>query len=183
MGGGRDSLSNFRDDCLLTAGEVNIGRRRVKRLHGILKNMPPFPDQSEHDRINPPSALFERHRHLFELGQSINGFKPVGGNTGRLLADSNATISALVADIDAAVDHVHLLFYIWLPDHNGLKVVEALIRASKRGVTCRAMADALGSASMIASTHWIPCAWLAYGSQQVSLLEIRYCVPCMAAST
>jgi cardiolipin synthase len=28
----------------------------------------------------------------------------------------------MVADIDAAKDHVHVLFYIWLPDRNGLKL-------------------------------------------------------------
>ena len=32
----------------------------------------------------------------------------------------------MVTDIDAAKDHVHVLFYIWLPDHNGCKVVDAL---------------------------------------------------------
>ena len=51
-------------------------------------------------------------------------------------------------------DHVHVLFYIWLPDHNGCKVVEALKRAAARGVTCRAMADDLGSRTMIRSEHW-----------------------------
>jgi cardiolipin synthase len=62
--------------------------------------------------------------------------------------------TAMVADIDAAQDHVHLLFYIWLPDNNGCKVVEALKRAAARGVTCRAMADGLGSRIMIHSEHW-----------------------------
>jgi cardiolipin synthase len=138
----------------LLLGEVNIGRRRVARLNEVLKGMPPFPAQSDREGINPPSVLFEKHRHLFELGESINGFKPIGGNTARLLPDSNTTISSMVADIDAALDHVHLLFYIWLPDNNGLKVVEAMVRASERGVTCRAMADALGSAAMIGSIHW-----------------------------
>ena len=88
------------------------------------------------------------------LGHSISGFDPVGGNSARLLADSNATIDAMVADIDAAEDHVHLLFYIWLPDNNGCKVVEALKRAARRGVTCRAMADDLGSRLLIRSEHW-----------------------------
>ena len=60
----------------------------------------------------------------------------------------------MVADIDAATDHVHLLFYIWLPDHNGCKMVDALKRAAARGVTCRAMADDLGSRTMIGSQHW-----------------------------
>ena len=84
----------------------------------------------------------------------MNGFEPVGGNHGRLLPDSNATIESLVADIDAAKDHVHLIFYIWLPDNNGLKVVEALKRAAARKVTCRVMADGLGSRMMIDSEHW-----------------------------
>ena len=49
---------------------------------------------------------------------------------------------------------MHLLFYIWLPDNNGCKVVEALKRAAARGVKCRAMADGLGSRLMIKSAHW-----------------------------
>jgi cardiolipin synthase len=60
----------------------------------------------------------------------------------------------MVADIDAANDHVHLLFYIWLTDTNGCKIVEALKRAAGRGVTCRAMVDDLGSRLMTRSRHW-----------------------------
>ena len=100
------------------------------------------------------AAIPERYRHLFQLGHSISGFLPIGGNTAHLLPNSNAVIDAMVADIDAAKDHVHVLFYIWLPDHNGRKVVEALKRAAGRGVTCRAMADDLGSRTMIRSEHW-----------------------------
>jgi cardiolipin synthase len=133
----------------LLFGEVNIGRRRAKRFREALAKMPPL----EMPR-GPLAANAESYRHLFELGESINGFAPVEGNTARLLPDSNATIDAMVSDIDAAEDHVHLLFYIWLPDHNGLKIVDAVKRATLRGVTCRVMADALGSRTMIASPHW-----------------------------
>src|SRR5271167_4478472 len=69
-------------------------------------------------------------------------------------AELQRQIDAMVADIDSATDHVHVLFYIWLPDHNGSKVVEALKRAAARGVTCRAMADDLGSRTIIRSEHW-----------------------------
>ncbi|HTO46447.1 MAG TPA: PLDc N-terminal domain-containing protein, partial [Burkholderiales bacterium] len=138
----------------LLLGEVNIGRHRVARLHAILDRMPRIPSQTAGDATEIAAAIAERHRHLFQLGHSISGFEPVGGNVARLLPDSNATIEAMVADIDAAEDHVHVLFYIWLPDHNGCKVVEALKRAVARGVTCRAMADDLGSRTMIRSEHW-----------------------------
>jgi cardiolipin synthase len=70
------------------------------------------------------------------------------------MADSNAAIESMITDIDAARDHVHLTFYLWLPDHNGLKMVEALKRAAARKVICRAMADGLGSRILLASEHW-----------------------------
>jgi cardiolipin synthase len=60
----------------------------------------------------------------------------------------------MVADIDAARLHVHLLFYIWLTDNNGCKIVDAVIRAAGRGVKCRVMADGLGSRAMIHSPQW-----------------------------
>ena len=139
----------------LLLGEVNIGRRRVQRLKALLERMPSIPGHAAGAMEEFAAVVPERYRHLFDLGRSINGFRPVGGNTGRLLPNSNATIDAMVTDIDSATDHVHVLFYIWLPDQNGVKVVEALKRAAARGVTCRAMADDLGSRSIIRSEHWI----------------------------
>ena len=138
----------------LLLGEVNIGRRRAERLHAVLKGMPPIPCHATGDAEAFAAAVPERHQHLFLLGHSISGFHPVGGNTARLLPNSNATIDAMVADIDSATDHVHVLFYIWLPERNGCKVVEALKRAAARGVTCRVRADAMGSHAIIRCKHW-----------------------------
>jgi cardiolipin synthase len=138
----------------LLLGEVNIGRGRVKRLHAVLKSMEQIPCHAAEDATDFASAVPERYHHLFSLGHSISGFHPVGGNTARLLPNSNETIDEMVADIDCARDHVHVLFYIWLPDHNGTKIVEALKRAAGRGVTCRVMADDLGSRAIIRSEHW-----------------------------
>jgi cardiolipin synthase len=47
-----------------------------------------------------------------------------------------------------------LIFYIWLNDTNGTKVAEALRRAARRGVTCRAMVDDFGSRAMVRSQQW-----------------------------
>jgi cardiolipin synthase len=137
----------------LLLGETNIGRRRVERLKAALEKLPP-PGGPSFRVAAPAGSVPERYRPVFELGRSIGGFEPVAGNRAALMPDSNAAIDAMVADIDAATVHVHLLFYIWLPDTNGCKIVEALKRAAARGVTCRAMADALGSRSMIRSPHW-----------------------------
>jgi cardiolipin synthase len=138
----------------LLFGETNIGRKRVARARKVLVGIPPPAVASKGDEAHLRPEFPERVAPLFRLGETINGFSPVGGNAAYLTADSNAAIDAMVADMDAAEDHIHLTFYIWLADNNGLKVVEALKRAAARGVACRAMADGLGSRALIASTHW-----------------------------
>ena len=138
----------------LLFGETNIGRKRVARARKVLEGIPPPAAPSPEDEANLRPEFPDRVTPLFRLGETINGFLPVGGNKAYLTANSNAAIDAMVADMDAAEDHIHLTFYIWLADNNGLKVVEALKRAAGRGVTCRAMADGLGSRAMIRSKHW-----------------------------
>ena len=138
----------------LLLGETNIGRRRVARMRTILARLPNVNDVSGAAAANLQTDVPQRYAPLFQGGKTVNGFNPVGGNRAHLMKDSNSAITSMVTDIDAAQDHVHLLFYIWLPDNNGCKVVEALKRAAARGVSCRAMADGLGSRSMIDSKHW-----------------------------
>ncbi|WP_462321019.1 phospholipase D-like domain-containing protein [Halochromatium sp.] len=138
----------------LLLGETNIGRKRAERMRRVLEQMPPVTAAPGMDAPSIRPSIPDRHAHLFQVGQSISGFQPIGGNRACIPPDSNAVIDSLVADIDAAQDHVHVLFYIWLADNNGLKIAQALMRTAQRGVTCRAMADDLGSRSMIHSEHW-----------------------------
>ena len=138
----------------LLLGETNIGRRRVARMREVISGLPDVADAAGAEATYLQADVPERYAHLFNVGTTVNGFAPVGGNRGQLMQDSNAAIDAMVADIDAATEHVHLTFYIWLPDNNGRKMVEALLRAAARGVTCRAMADDLGSRIMIKSQYW-----------------------------
>ncbi len=135
-------------------GEISIGRRRVERARRVVAALPKPTDIPGMDAPALRPDLSEDYGHAFRTAQSINGFAPIGGNAARLMEDSNAAILSMVADIDAATDHVHLIFYIWLNDHNGRRIAEALQRAAARGVTCRAMADGLGSRDMIRSPLW-----------------------------
>lgn len=139
----------------LLFGEVSIGRSRLARLRAVERAIPQPGAPSPEDEANLRVAVPDQVEHLFRVGKSISGFDPVGGNSARLLEDSNATIDALVADIDAATDHVHLLFYIWLCDNNGQKVMDALARAARRGVSCRAMVDNLGSRALLKAPQWL----------------------------
>jgi cardiolipin synthase A/B len=138
----------------ILVGETNIGRRRAARMREVLAKLPDLAKTPGAKPANLQPEIPDQYAPLFRAGHSVNGFEPVGGNQAQLLPDSNATIKSMIADMDAAKDHVHLTFYIWLPDNNGLQVVEALKRAAARKVVCRAMVDALGSRILVDSEHW-----------------------------
>ena len=117
----------------LVLGETNIGRQRIARMQEVLASLPDLSRVPGSDAVTLRPLIPERHQPLFKVGQFIGGFEPVGGNQARVMPDFNATIEAILTDINAATNHVHLLFYIWLPDNNGRKVIEAMKRAAARG--------------------------------------------------
>ena len=138
----------------LLLGETNIGRKRVERIRQATAEIPGLSQIPGWDVKTLKAEIDPRHEPSFIVGESVSGYPVVGGNRAELMADSNAAIDSMVADIDAAVSHVHLLFYIWMPDNNGIKMAEALKRAVARGVTCRAMVDDMGSRLLIKSALW-----------------------------
>lgn len=82
---------------------------------------------------------------IVSLANRLGDFEPFGGNQFELLTDYDASINRIIADIDQARHHVHLLYYIYADDDTGRKVADALARAVKRGVACRVLMDAVGS--------------------------------------
>ena len=133
----------------LLLGETNVGRRNRNSMDKAMEELPQATAMGDSVAQVPPNYV-----HLFRVGTSISGFQPVAGNHAELMADSNATIQHMVADIDAATQQVNLLFYIWLTDNNGSRMAAALKRAAGRGVTCRAMVDGLGSRALLKSRLW-----------------------------
>jgi cardiolipin synthase len=105
----------------------------------------------------PPATSPEQDRAVenpFRTCEAASRWSVSIGNTAEVAPDSDAAITMIVADIDAASASVHLSFYIWLGDHNGTKMVEAVCRAARRGVICRIAADAIGSRTLIRSGQW-----------------------------
>jgi len=88
-------------------------------------------------------------RSLADLGARITGFPATPDHEISYLSDSLLTIDRLIAEIDSATDHVHLLYYIFRDDVVGRRVAEALTRARQRGVACRVLVDAVGSRHML----------------------------------
>src|SRR5437899_5555890 len=61
--------------------------------------------------------------HCVRLAENLGELPILGGNGADVLADYDGTIDRLIADIDAARDHVHLLYYIIGNDGTAERVV------------------------------------------------------------
>ncbi|MFD1709554.1 cardiolipin synthase [Ottowia sp. GY511] len=153
-------------------GETNIGRGRFERLR---ETVAALRMSSEPVVSVPPDAA-----PLVDMARSINGLPAVSGNRIRLLGDPlaspgepmrdpKAAMDVLIADIEAAREHVHIAFYIWLQDGTGTRVAQAVAAAAKRGVTCRVMVDALGSRAFHGCPLWRQMA--AAGVQLLATLD------------
>ncbi len=129
----------------LLIGENRLGRRRL----ALRRSRRQLLQSADYGRIDPHHVIdpddTDEYNVLVHLAEHVGGLPVVAGNAMSLMTDTDETIDRLIADIDAAEQHVHLLFYIFQDDSVGRRVVEALGRAVGRGVACRVLADAVGS--------------------------------------
>jgi cardiolipin synthase len=134
----------------LLLGEARVSLRRWRRgkENDAKLPRPPIDDAAVRTVRGDPYGA------ALALAATVNRLAPTRGNDARLAADSNVAIDEMCADIGAAGQTIHAAFYIWLDDHNGLKVKDALLRAARRGVAVRVLADAVGSRALIRSRHW-----------------------------
>jgi cardiolipin synthase len=129
----------------LLVGETALGPGRLARYREVIA----------HYRVHAPEPLdlgkgceddldsFCRPVALQAL--KISRMPVLPGNRFELLGESTQTVDRLVADIEAASSHVHLLYYIVADDQTGRRVASALASAAGRGVKCRMLVDAFAS--------------------------------------
>ena len=137
----------------ITMGELRLGRRRARRFielyPPIRKWLAELPQRSLVDW----SRLDPEFESLSELGQALIGVPSLRGNHVELIDSWQKVFEHLLADIDAAQRSCHLEFYIWSNGGEADKVVDALVRATERGVVCRVLIDALGSRAFLKSDN------------------------------
>ncbi|MCX7890620.1 MAG: phospholipase D-like domain-containing protein [Rhodobacteraceae bacterium] len=130
-------------------GEARIASAARDRMRRAIESLGPpgLLTHGVHETADPMSPPFAR-------AASVNGFHAVYGNRIGVIGRSEEFIDRLIDDIDAARQHVHIAFYIWLSDRSGTRVADAVIRAARRGVTCRVLVDGLGSRPLLGSGAW-----------------------------
>lgn len=132
----------------LVLGETRLGPHRAERHRNLVNRFRSIMRQAagtceDHCSLQLPAE----YEPMVRQAEKISGLPVLGGNSVEFFTDTPLLIDRLVADIDAAAIRVHLLYYMFLPDGTGRRVAEALERASRRGVVCRVIADAVASRS------------------------------------
>ncbi|MDO5658239.1 MAG: cardiolipin synthase [Paracoccus sp. (in: a-proteobacteria)] len=148
-------------------GEIRISRAERQKRADIRERLTGMWQPSPEAVTDPP----ERVAAVIASGRAIGGMGAVGGNEVSLLPEDDTAIDQLVAAIDGARDHVHILFYIWLDDVSGRKVADAVARAAGRGVACRVVVDSLGSRAFLRSDAW--AGMKAAGARVVEAFPLR----------
>lgn len=129
----------------LLIGRARLQRRQRERLAKVPQVMAKVTNRlANHPHIFHPE-LGPTLSQAVTLAENLGQSPILGGNAAELLVDYDGTIARLIADIDQAQQHVHLLYYIFADDSATAPVLEALSRAVRRGVRCRVLADAIGS--------------------------------------
>ena len=136
----------------LLIGQNRFGRRRVMRHREVLAALDrPETHANADPEVNAAGSLEGPAHRMALLAEKVNGAGPVLGNRIELFGDTDLVLDGLEQDIDAATEHCHLLFYIWLDDAAGTRIGRALVRAAARGVACRVLVDGVGSKDFLKS--------------------------------
>ena len=135
-------------------GEVHLGFNFEHRYNKISQQLRSNFPQVMGSKDTMEQVIDPEYRPAFTYSASVNGFNTTLGNKAELMPDPKTTEQRMIADFDAATDHIHVMYYIWLDDGMGTAIAEALMRAAKRGVQCRAMVDGMGSRKLLRSPLW-----------------------------
>ena len=126
-------------------GRIHYPRRRIEEQARASRYVREAQAEMRADRAIGPPPLDALAGRTAALVARLGDFEAWSGNRVELLADYRGSIDRLVADVDAARDHVHLLTYILEDDVTGGRVAAAIAAAARRGVSARVLADAVGS--------------------------------------
>ncbi|WP_456384469.1 cardiolipin synthase [Desulfolithobacter sp.] len=136
----------------LLFGENRLGERRARRAAADLQRLAEWArklsqrPQVDWFSINPECEPIHRQ------ADAILGIPALPSNDLALLASSEDFFHSLLKDINQARSSCFLEFYIWHRGGLADEVINALIRAARRGVTCRILLDSIGSKPFLKST-------------------------------
>ncbi len=133
-------------------GEPRLGTARAKRTGEMNRFYQVFVDKYLADiYLDVGRKLKERYHGLSQVAASVTGLGATRSNAMKLLSTTDEIMDSMLADIEAAEHSCMLAFYIIDPKGRIETLLEAVIRASERGVDCAILADGVGSSGFFKS--------------------------------
>jgi cardiolipin synthase A/B len=132
-------------------GEVRLGSRRLRLYREMTDGFGERAMMLWRGRTHELGPEYEPYHQITNVATAVADMPPLRGNTLRLVAGANESVEALIADIEHASQRIHMVFYIWMDRGAGERVVDAVVRAARRGVVCRILVDAVGSKRFLRS--------------------------------
>jgi len=131
----------------LLIGERRVGQRRARRIAALRSDYAILAQQVIDRGLT--QVAWEKHRPeargMDRLGTCLVGIPTVAGSMARFYAESEEILRAIAQEIDDARKSVLMEFYIWNEGGAADAVFEALVRAGRRGVSCRVLVDTVGA--------------------------------------
>jgi len=131
----------------LMIGERRIGQRRAQGIAALRVDYQRIADAAIREGLT--DVDWSRHSpdaHAMDvLGRNLRGLPTVCGSSYRFHSDTQEILDTIARDVDSAEKGVLMEFYIWQQGGKADEVLEAVIRAARRGVYCCLLIDALGA--------------------------------------
>lgn len=135
----------------LLIGEAFLGKKRQKAVNSIGNFYNEFFANKVPNLHNCKSTLSVELQGISHAATTNNIFSAYNNNDIQILDNTTDIINSIIEDIHNAKHNCALEFYIIDPQGRVLEIFDALINASKRGVKCNIIADAIGSKSFFKS--------------------------------
>lgn len=126
-------------------GENRLSDRRIRRMHKAREYYQQWLQHLRERSTVNWTGINPTLEHLHTHAVNLVGIPAMPGNDLEILKSPETIIEKIVTDINQANSTCHLQFYIWQEGGRIEHIKEALIKATKRGVTCRLLLDAIGS--------------------------------------
>lgn len=139
----------------LLIGERRLGKTWMRRAIALQPQILSWARRIPAEHVVAPSTLTTGAESISRLATGSVGLPLMGGHRLQLLTDSESSMRTLIADIDAARSSVHLEFYIWSAGGFVDDLITALVGAARRGVSCCALMDSLGSRPFFKSEAFV----------------------------
>lgn len=131
----------------------NLTRERLfdwegKRKIGIEELITEQSDQMKDPNHTFDSDLVDEYRKIIYMHLMNNDAVLLKDNHVEIFLDGKEKFDSLIHDIENAKDYIHIQYYIFRYDGLGKRVVDALTKKAKEGVTVRLLYDGLGGRTL-----------------------------------